>query len=70
MFFSVVHTGSAHTVLGPYWRAHLQKRVLKARQCSPRGGDLLVTVEEERVILAGDAVIVIFLSQSGFLQVC
>ncbi|OQV21606.1 Phenazine biosynthesis-like domain-containing protein 1 [Hypsibius exemplaris] len=37
-------TGSSHTVLGPYWAAVLKKSTLYARQCSRRGGDLLLTV--------------------------
>lgn len=50
--------GSSHTVLGPYWGARLNKTVLKARQASSRGGDLLVTVKEDGVSLAGPAFIV------------
>lgn len=54
-------TGSAHSVLGPYWAARLGKKVLTARQCSRRGGDLSVTVNEEsgRVVVSGGAVVVI-----------
>jgi PhzF family phenazine biosynthesis protein len=51
-------TGSAHTVLGPYWRNRLGKTTLKARQCSPRGGDLMVTVEDDGVTVAGSGYIV------------
>ena len=36
--FSV--TGSAHTVLVSLWSALLNKTVMRARQCSARGGDL------------------------------
>lgn len=50
--------GSSHTVLGPYWGARLGKTVLKARQASARGGDLLVTVKDDGVSLAGPAYIV------------
>ena len=40
-------TGSAHAVLGPYWAQRLGKAAgLRARQCSARGGELLVTVDE------------------------
>lgn len=54
-------TGSAHSVLGPYWAARLGKQQLRARQCSARGGELLVTVraEEGRVVVAGQAVTVL-----------
>ena len=33
-------TGSAHTVLAPFWSSRLRKNVLRARQCSARGGEL------------------------------
>jgi PhzF family phenazine biosynthesis protein len=54
-------TGSAHAVLGPYWAARLDKEKLSARQCSPRGGDLFVTVVKgsDRVQVAGQAVLVL-----------
>jgi len=53
-------TGSAHCVSGPFWAARLGKTRLRARQCSARGGDLWVTVDEAagRVELAGHAVLV------------
>lgn len=53
-------TGSAHSVLGPYWAARLPpgRPQLRARQCSRRGGELLVEVraEEGRVVVSGQAV--------------
>lgn len=52
-------TGSAHTVLGPYWSKVLNKTDLHCRQCSSRGGDLKVVVKEESVEISGPAVIVI-----------
>uniref|UniRef100_A0A6A7FQK1 Phenazine biosynthesis-like domain-containing protein isoform X1 n=2 Tax=Hirondellea gigas TaxID=1518452 RepID=A0A6A7FQK1_9CRUS len=53
-------TGSAHTVLGPYWARLLDTKTLKCRQCSPRGGDLEVVVREDgRVDLTGGAVTVV-----------
>ena len=33
-------TGSAHTVLAPFWSSRLRKNLLRARQCSARGGEL------------------------------
>jgi hypothetical protein len=54
-------TGSAHTVLYPYWREVIGRSQLRARQCSPRGGDLSLRVHPEdsgRVCMAGDAVLV------------
>lgn len=54
-------TGSAHTVLAPYWAERLGRRVLRARQCSARGGELRVAVDaaKGRVEVAGQAVIVL-----------
>ncbi len=67
-------TGSAHTVLAPYWQVVYGKSVFKgkiyilfssrtndfnnvmlntARQCSKRGGDIVVRIINERVELAG-----------------
>ncbi|MFL5239324.1 MAG: PhzF family phenazine biosynthesis protein [Rhizomicrobium sp.] len=46
-------TGSAHCALVPYWAKRLGKETLKARQVSPRGGDLLCMDDGERTILAG-----------------
>ena len=55
-------TGSAHAVLGPYWAKRLGRSDgLRARQCSARGGELLVSVDEarQRVEVAGEAAIVV-----------
>ncbi|WP_427450166.1 PhzF family phenazine biosynthesis protein [Litorimonas sp. WD9-15] len=49
-------TGSAHAALGPYWGNILGKRKMLARQASPRGGDLKVSVKADRVEIAGPAV--------------
>jgi PhzF family phenazine biosynthesis protein len=46
-------TGSAHTVLGPYWAERLGKPTLQCRQISARGGDLRVTAAGERVHIGG-----------------
>jgi predicted PhzF superfamily epimerase YddE/YHI9 len=46
-------TGSAHCALVPFWAKRLGKKTLKARQVSPRGGNLLCTDEGERTVLAG-----------------
>ena len=46
-------TGSAHCALTPYWAKRLDKKTMKARQVSPRGGDLLCTQDGARTILAG-----------------
>ena len=46
-------TGSAHAALTPFWAKRLGKKTLKARQVSPRGGDLLCTDEGARTVLSG-----------------
>ena len=51
-------TGSAHCVSGPYWAARLGKGRLAARQISPRGGDVMVEINGDRVNLSGHAVTV------------
>lgn len=49
-------TGSAHCTLVPYWAARLGKRILHARQISPRGGELHCELRDERVHMAGHCV--------------
>lgn len=49
-------TGSAHTVLTPFWSHKLGKKELIARQISGRGGDLRCIDEGERVKIGGSAV--------------
>uniref|UniRef100_A0A7S3QZV0 Phenazine biosynthesis-like domain-containing protein n=1 Tax=Dunaliella tertiolecta TaxID=3047 RepID=A0A7S3QZV0_DUNTE len=62
-------TGSAHTLLGPYWAQQLkaQKQAasdshvspcLSARQCSKRGGKLTVCIGHDQASLGGSAMIV------------
>lgn len=48
-------TGSAHCLLTPYWASRLNKRVLHAQQLSARGGDLICSLEENRVLISGQA---------------
>ncbi len=48
-------TGSAHSVLTPYWAARLGKTRLHARQLSDRGGELFCTLLGDRVEIAGAA---------------
>jgi len=50
-------TGSAHTVLIPYWADVLSRSELRARQVSPRGGELLCRLDGDRVTVAGRAVL-------------
>ncbi|MGC9394001.1 MAG: PhzF family phenazine biosynthesis protein [Anaerolineae bacterium] len=52
-------TGSAHTLLTPYWAAQLGKTEMLAYQASARGGEIGVRLAENgRVALTGDAVVV------------
>ncbi len=46
-------TGSAHCALTPFWAQRLGKKALKARQASPRGGDVDCTDEGARTVLSG-----------------
>ncbi len=46
-------TGSAHCILTPFWAKRLSKKTMKARQVSPRGGDLMCTDEGARTVIAG-----------------
>jgi PhzF family phenazine biosynthesis protein len=50
-------TGSAHCMLAPYWASRLGRTTLKARQVSPRGGNLTCRVEATSVVLGGNAVL-------------
>lgn len=53
-------TGSAQTMLVPYWAHQLTKTELYCRQCSARGGDLTLSViDDERVDALGSAAVLI-----------
>jgi PhzF family phenazine biosynthesis protein len=52
-------TGSAHCFLTPYWAARLGKQKLRARQVSRRGGELSCAPAGERVLIGGQARLVI-----------
>jgi len=52
-------TGSAHTILGPYWADKLEKLEMTARQVSARGGLLRVKLAGRRVFISGQAVTVL-----------
>jgi predicted PhzF superfamily epimerase YddE/YHI9 len=49
-------TGSAHCTLVPYWARRLGKTTLRARQISPRGGELFCELRGDRVEISGRAV--------------
>jgi PhzF family phenazine biosynthesis protein len=51
-------TGSAHCTLAPFWAERLGKTRMTAFQASARGGELLVELRGDRVLLAGAAVTV------------
>ena len=57
-------TGSAHSTLTPYWADRLGKQRLTARQVSERGGDLWCKQADDRVQIAGHAVLYV----KGFLN--
>ncbi|HEX4371280.1 MAG TPA: PhzF family phenazine biosynthesis protein [Rhizomicrobium sp.] len=46
-------TGSMHSALVPFWAKRLNKKIMKARQISARGGDLICIHDGARVILQG-----------------
>ena len=52
-------TGSAHCCLAPYWKKRLGRDGLVGFQASARGGVVRVRTEEDRVVLAGEAVTVL-----------
>ena len=48
-------TGSAHTVLAPYWHKKTGKSSFHAKQLSPRSGELHCVIEDDRVLISGYA---------------
>lgn len=46
-------TGSAHAALAPFWAKRLGKTTLRARQVSPRGGNVDCTLDGDRTNLSG-----------------
>ncbi len=51
-------TGSAHCCLTPYWSEKLHKQSMLAFQASPRGGELRLRLQDDRVLISGQAVTV------------
>jgi PhzF family phenazine biosynthesis protein len=51
-------TGSIHCRLTPYWSQKLGKQTLTARQVSARGGTLRLNLQQDRVLISGQAVMV------------
>jgi PhzF family phenazine biosynthesis protein len=50
-------TGSSHCSLIPYWAEKLGKKTLTAHQASQRGGELFCELDQDRVRIAGNAVL-------------
>ena len=50
-------TGSAHCMLAPLWSEKLQRKVLRGRQISVRGGNLACEMRGNRVEVGGNAVL-------------
>jgi PhzF family phenazine biosynthesis protein len=48
-------TGSAQCMLAPFWAERLGKTRLTVKQLSKRGGDMIVELKDERVMIAGEA---------------
>ncbi len=51
-------TGSSHCTLAPYWAERLGKQAMVGYQVSPRGGEVRVELQGDRVLLGGAAVTV------------
>ena len=49
-------TGSAHTLLTPFWAKRLNKSTLSAKQISKRGGEIECEISGDRVLLTGRAI--------------
>ena len=52
-------TGSAHTVLAPFWADRLGRRSLVGLQASPRSGQVGVELDGDRVTIIGRAITVL-----------
>ena len=59
-------TGSAHTMLIPYWSERLGKTAMLARQVSARGGDVRCELKGDRVLMSGQAAL--YLKGTVFLR--
>jgi len=51
-------TGSAHTLLAPYWGQKLDQNLMRAKQISARGGLLQLELKGSRVNICGQAITV------------
>jgi PhzF family phenazine biosynthesis protein len=48
-------TGSAHTLMTPFWADKMDKNILKAQQLSKRKGHLICELKGDRVLISGEA---------------
>ena len=48
-------TGSAHTLLTPYWSQKLGKNIMNAKQLSKRGGFIICEVKDKAIEITGQA---------------
>jgi PhzF family phenazine biosynthesis protein len=49
-------TGSAHTIMAPYWANQLNKTTMIAHQLSQRGGQLAIEYKGDRVFMSGHTI--------------
>lgn len=49
-------TGSSHCTVIPYWAKKLRKSKIHAKQLSPRGGEMICELKNDRVFISGRAV--------------
>lgn len=60
-------TGSAHALLAPYWARQLgSEGPMHARQCSKRGGELGLQLQDDSVLVSAQAVLVL----NGSMALC
>lgn len=52
-------TGAAHCCLGPYWQERLGKHTFLAYQASSRGGILRLAIQDDRILIQGQAITVV-----------
>jgi PhzF family phenazine biosynthesis protein len=49
-------TGSAYTQLAPYWASKTGSKRFRVKQVSPRGGELICEIAQDRVLISGTAI--------------
>jgi predicted PhzF superfamily epimerase YddE/YHI9 len=52
-------TGSSHCSLTPFWSERMKKNKLMAYQASPRGGELMLELQNQQVRISGQAVTIV-----------